>query len=122
MNDFQDFLRGASSPAVEAIDATLDARSKQLANPALNPMHDPAEARRRLSSEALDVSLAIYSDDSVETVETEIADLVYSALVAARSHGKPARLGNVLGILAARNQSGVTPSGPGNAGTHRCVT
>ena len=96
-------------PAIDHIDETVALRSDQIGDQdvtsyTLGLLRDPNKAGKKFGEEAAEVMMAVCGEDSIEAVEGEIADLIYAGLVLAHSRGKTVRLGNVLGILIARNE------------------
>lgn len=109
MNGFEENMGGRITEGVVAIDDTLEMRARQIGEVGvqsytLDLLRDPNEADKKFGSEVAEVLTAINTGRATETVEGEIADLLYASLVAARSRGKGVRLSAVLGELIARNQ------------------
>lgn len=99
----------ASYDAIDRIDATLAGRSSQLGDksvdsPTLKLMRDPNLAGKKAGEEFAETLMAIFGNGPTADCESELADLIYTQLVAARSQGKPAQLGNVIRILVDRNR------------------
>lgn len=97
------------SPAtIRRIDTTLDARSEQIpdltaGSYTLELLRDPNAAVKKFGSEAAEVIQASLEESALQG-ELETADLVYAALVLARSRRKRVSLERVLRELARRNQ------------------
>jgi phosphoribosyl-ATP pyrophosphohydrolase len=98
-----------SGEAIDQIDETLADRSARISNPeahsyTLDLLRDPNEAAKKFGSEVIEFTVAATTETASDT-EGELADLIYAALVFARSKHQPIELGNVLQILVERNQA-----------------
>lgn len=94
---------------IGAIDDTLAIRSGQVEDSSVDSytlelLRGQNEAAKKFGQESVEYLLATAEED-VGACESELADLIYAALIMARSRGKAARLGNVIGILIARNEA-----------------
>lgn len=102
-------MSSPSSEAINRIDTTLANRSTQIGNPeadsyTLNLLRNPNEAAKKFGSEVTEFTFAV-AEEGPSATEAELADLLYAALVLARSKGQPILLGNVLQNLVDRNQT-----------------
>jgi len=107
-------LKPVSGKDIIRIDATLARRSSQcgdrsVTSPTLELLRDPNLAGKKAGEEFAETLMAIFGDGTVAECESELADLIYAQLVAARSRNKPAELGNVIRILVGRNQRKARP-------------
>ncbi|HUY84899.1 MAG TPA: ATP phosphoribosyltransferase [Candidatus Dormibacteraeota bacterium] len=98
-----------SAAAIGRIDTTLARRSLQLddrsvTSPTLELLRDPNLAGKKAGEEFAETLMAIFGNGTVAECESELADLIYAQLVAARSRNKPVELGNVIRVLVGRNQ------------------
>ena len=103
--------RAASYSDIDRIDAVFARRGSQINDKSaksytLGLMRDANKAGKKAGEEFGEVMMAIAGDGNISDCESEIADLTYAQLVAAYSHDKPVKLGNVIRILIDRNQSG----------------
>lgn len=94
---------------IERIDMTLANRALQTGNTTIesttiNLLRDPNKAGKKASEEFGEVMMAIFGDGSAAECESEIADLIYSAAVAAYSRNKPVKLASITQTLIERNQ------------------
>jgi ATP phosphoribosyltransferase len=107
-------LKSADYSAIDRIDATLARRSSQLdnktvASPTLRLMRDPNLAGKKTGEEFAETLMAIFGDGTTAKCESELADLIYTQLVAARSQGKPVELGKVIRTLIDQNKQAGQP-------------
>lgn len=111
---FQDpskkYVPTLSREGILGIDRTLTLRSAQIDDPSvtsysLDRLRDPNKAGKKFGEETAEVMMALFGDGSIEDCEGEIADLVYSALIAGRSQNKQVLLENVIRTLVGRNQA-----------------
>lgn len=96
---------------IDRIDATLAKRSRQMADrtvssPTLKLLRDPNLAGKKAGEEFAESLMAIFGEAGLSECEGEIADSIYTQLVAARSRGKAVELGNIIRILIERNAGG----------------
>lgn len=96
---------------IDRIDATLARRTAQINDqtvnsPTLGLLRDPNLAGKKAGEELAEVLMAAFGPGTVRDCEGEIADSIYTQLVAARSRGKPVELGNVIRVLIDRNAKG----------------
>lgn len=93
------------------IDETISQRSMQTNNPAydsysLTLIRDKNKAGKKAGEEFSEAIIAIFGGGSINDCENEIADVIYSQIVASYSCQKNVKLSNIINILITRNQKG----------------
>lgn len=93
---------------IDRVDATFDMREGQVnddevSSYTLNLMRDPKKARGKLADESGELYMAIGTDQDVDVVTGEAADVVYAAITYARSRGIPLTLQAITRELVLRN-------------------
>jgi phosphoribosyl-ATP pyrophosphohydrolase len=102
-------MSAPTGEAIDQIDNTLADRSAKIGDPdatsyTLELLRDANEAGKKFGSEVVEFTVAATTETLIDT-EGELADLIYAALVFARSKDKPVELGRVLQVLTERNQT-----------------
>ncbi|MCA9327564.1 phosphoribosyl-ATP diphosphatase, partial [Candidatus Saccharibacteria bacterium] len=102
-------LRWGLGGQVVRIDDTLDERTAQIEDTAvqsysLGLLRDPNKALKKFGEEVMEFVQAVIEEPEKD-VEQELADLMFGALILARSREKDVSLESVLRILVARNEA-----------------
>jgi phosphoribosyl-ATP pyrophosphohydrolase len=101
-------VKDAAYTEINRIDRTLAERSRQITDLAassytLELLRDPNKAGKKFGEEVAEAVMDIAGEASTASCESELADVIYSGMVAARSRGIAVQLGNVIRILGGRN-------------------